>query len=354
MKLLDRYIATTILSAIFLVTLMLAGLQIFILFVNELDELGQADYGIFQALQFVILQMPYQVYLFFPIACLLGSLTGLGILANYRELIIMRAAGMSIGQITLAVLKAACVLILLVTFMGEWLVPKWSHIANDKKMQALSHGQVARTASGIWLRYQDDFIGIGSVLPDNTLSDVYQFSFDKNHQMRFARQIGRIVFFKGAWHAYDVAETVITETNTRAHIIKEMPWEVTIKPSLISSMAAEPDEMRLGALGQYIKLLHKNRQSAQSYELVYWQRIVQPLSSAVMMLLAIPFIFGSLRSSTMGSKILVGATVGFGFHIINRFFGPVSQVLQWPPSIAALGPTLVFAVFGMYLMRRLK
>ncbi|MCK1890503.1 LptF/LptG family permease, partial [Legionella pneumophila] len=50
--------------------------------------------------------MPYQVYLFFPIASLLGCLVGLGVLANHSELVVMRAAGISIGQITGAVLKA--------------------------------------------------------------------------------------------------------------------------------------------------------------------------------------------------------------------------------------------------------
>lgn len=49
MKILDRYIAKTVLSSIGLVTLMLVGLQIFILFVGEIGDLGRADYGIVQA-----------------------------------------------------------------------------------------------------------------------------------------------------------------------------------------------------------------------------------------------------------------------------------------------------------------
>jgi lipopolysaccharide export system permease protein len=73
-----------------------------------------------------------------------------------------------------------------------------------------------------------------------------------------------------------------------------------------------------------------------------------------MMILAIPFIFGPLRSSTMGSKLLAGATLGFSFHIINRIFGPVSQVFQLPVEIAAFGPTLLFAILGIYLMKRVR
>lgn len=64
MKLLDRYIANNVLLAIGLVTLLLAGLQIFILMVNQLEDLGRGDFGIIQAAIYVCLQMPYQVYLF--------------------------------------------------------------------------------------------------------------------------------------------------------------------------------------------------------------------------------------------------------------------------------------------------
>src|SRR6478735_8570381 len=96
-NILERYIAKTVLASIGLVTLMLVGLQIFILFVNQLDDLGKVDYGLAQASVFVLLQMPYQVYLFFPMASLLGCLVGLGVLANHSELIVMRAVGLSIG-----------------------------------------------------------------------------------------------------------------------------------------------------------------------------------------------------------------------------------------------------------------
>jgi len=106
MKIIEKHIAKTVMSSITLVTLMLIGLQVFMLFVNELDDLGRANFGIMQVALYVFLQMPYQVYLFFPMASLLGCLIGLGQLASNSELIVVRASGMSIGQIIMAVLKA--------------------------------------------------------------------------------------------------------------------------------------------------------------------------------------------------------------------------------------------------------
>lgn len=354
MKLLDRYIAKTILSSIGLVTLMLIGLQIFILFVDQINDLGRVDYGIVEAIFFVFLQMPYLVYLFFPMASLLGSLIGLGIMANHSELVIMRASGMSIGQITGAVLKASIILILCVTVLGETLVPYLSHFANDYKTAALSGGQTLRTEKGFWLRYANDFIFVGSVPQDNSLNNVYQFRFDEHHNLKMARFIPEAKYTPQGWTIYEVQQTEFLNDQTKAQTLASLAWDVPIKPQILRISSIDPDEMTLVQLNRYIREQRANHQNLHKYQFAFLQRLVQPFTTMVMMILAIPFIFGPLRSSTMGSKLLVGAAVGFGFHILNRFFGPLSTVFQLPAELAALGPTLIFALLGVYLMRRVR
>jgi len=354
MKLIDRYIAKTVFAAIVLVILMLTGLQIFILFVNQLGDLGKADYGIGQALLFILLGMPYQVYLFFPMASLLGCLIGLGIMANHHELVVMRAAGMSIGQVTLVVLKVAVVMIVIVTLVGEMLLPKLVLMANDRKMQALSAGQTLRTAKGVWLRHHNDFIAIATVLPDNTLEDVHQFHFNDTHQLQSIRHIQQLHYVNGVWQAHGIDETEILADSTRTHHVADMTWDVVLKPRILSVSTSEPDEMTFSELHQFLNAQKMSHQTTKNYQLVYWQRLVQPFTTMVMMMLAIPFIFGPLRSSTMGSKLLIGATVGFGFYIMNRFLGSLSQLYQFSSIVAAIAPTLLCALLGFYLMRRVR
>ncbi|TAL63189.1 MAG: LPS export ABC transporter permease LptG [Legionella sp.] len=351
-KILDRYIAKTVLSSIALITLMLAGLQIFILFVDQLGDMGKVDFGFKQVAFYVLLQMPYQLYLFFPMASLLGCLIGLGMMANHSELIVMRAAGMSIGQITLAVLKASILVIVLVTTLGETMVPWLSRQANDIKSAALSGGQSIRTSQGMWLRYEADFISISSIQNNLILEGVYQFRFDPQHNLKLARAIREVHYIDNQWVAFDVQETLFTPEKTQVKTISRMLWDVSVKPQILKISSNEPDEMTLHEINRYVREQKRNQLNAQNYKFAFLQRLIQPLTTMVMMVLAIPFIFGPLRSSTMGSKLLVGATVGFGFNIMNRFVGPISMVYQWPPEIAALAPTLLFALLGIYLMRR--
>lgn len=354
MNLLEKYIAKTVLGAIALVTLMLAGLQIFILLVNQLDDLGKGNFGIGEAAIYVLLQTPYQVYLFFPMASLLGCLTGLGIMANHRELLVMRAAGMSIGQVIIAVLKAALLLIVLVTITGETLVPELARYANDRRTMAMSRGQALRTAHGVWVRQGNDFVNIAQVQPGNRLIMVNQFHFDDAHALLFARNIREVHRQDNGWQAIGISETRFGKEGTSVVQKPSDKWDVLLDAKVLGLSGTEPDEMSLIGLRNYVRIQQANHQNAHRYELAFWQRIGEPFTTVVMMLLAIPFVFGPLRQSSMGSKFLAGASVGFGFHLMNRFFGAVSQVFQWPAELVAFGPTCFFALLGLYLMRRVR
>ena len=354
MILLERYIAKNVLAAIAMVTFLLSGLQIFILFIKQIQDLGGESFGILEAAVYVFLQMPHQVYNFFPIVSLLGALIGLGLLANNRELVVMRASGMSILQISLTVLKAAFLVILLVTILGETIIPKMAYYANNRKMQALSGGQTLRTASGVWLRSRNDFIFVGRISSDNTLENVFQFRFNENHQLTEAKKIATILYKNKRWEAIGIEQTQFLGGETKSTKTTRAPWDVAVQPALLKLSSAAPDEMTLYDLHRYLQEKKRNHQTAVSYQLAYFQRLLQPFATAVMMLLAIPFIFGPLRSSTMGSKFLLGATAGFTFYILNQLFNLVGQIFQLPAILAVPTPILLFAFLGLYMMRRVR
>ncbi len=81
---------------------------------------------------------------------------------------------------------------------------------------------------------------------------------------------------------------------------------------------------------------------------------MMPLSSAVMVFLAVPFIFGPLRSSPVGARILAGTLVGIGFHLFNQTFQHIGLVFGVLPWLAASLPTILFAAFGIWMLRRVR
>lgn len=352
MKVLKTYIAKHILFAILLITLMLIALQTFILVVNQLQDIGKGNFTLAVAVKVALLQLPYQIYLFFPMASLLGVLMGLGILANHRELVVMRAAGVSLFQITMAVFRAAILVIVVLTIFGETLVPKMTLWAADLKMQSLSGGQALRTSHGMWLRLQHDFIFIGSVGRHHELQDVMQFHFDQHKQLRFIRRSARVEQVNGQWQAFDGLETDIGSGHVSTQKFSRISWDLPIKPGVLKISNIEPDQMTLVELYQFLRLQALNQQNVSNYVFVFWQRLTQPFAILVMMLLGIPFIFGPLRSSTMGAKMVMGTCCGFAFYTLAHLLGSVIQVFQWSPELGVLLPLVVFSLLGIGLMRR--
>jgi len=352
MKIASRYIAKTVITAIAIVLLVLIGLELFILIVSQMGRIGTGNYGVLQAFMYAGLMMPYQVYLFFPVACLIGSLIGLGTLAANSELLVMRAAGASILQITWAVLSVTLVLIIVVTFLGEMIVPKLVHYADDLRAIATSGGQALRTTQGLWLRDGNRYIHIHDVQNPRHLLGFSQYQFNQQHQLVTSRYAASATYQDHRWQLHDIAQSTFTGQKVSSQHERVQTWNTDLKPQFFSIASIAAEEMNLWQLHHYIQEQLSNHLQVRSYQLAYWQRIFQPLSSCIMLILAIPFIFGSLRNSTMGSKIVLGVTFGFGFHTLNEFFGPMSLVYQFPPLLAALLPTLVFAVVAVVLLRR--
>ncbi|MDF5657907.1 LptF/LptG family permease, partial [Vibrio parahaemolyticus] len=94
-KLLDLYIGRTIISTTALVLATFVGLSGIIKYVEQLRKVGRGVYDLTHALYFVLLSVPRDIEMFFPMAALLGALIGLGMLASSSELVVMHAAGFS-------------------------------------------------------------------------------------------------------------------------------------------------------------------------------------------------------------------------------------------------------------------
>ena len=158
MRILGRYIQRNIIAAIIMVLLAVLAMNLFIVGLTEVGNIGKGDYGMMQALWVSVLSLPQMAYQFFPMAGLVGCLIALGNLATSSELIVMRAAGMSITQIVIAVLIAALWLLIFVSFMGEVVAPYSLDYANEYKTKLIAEGNDIATSD--WLRIDNTFLAV--------------------------------------------------------------------------------------------------------------------------------------------------------------------------------------------------
>tara|TARA_Y100001956_G_scaffold58692_1_gene57995 strand:+ start:181 stop:1251 length:1071 start_codon:yes stop_codon:yes gene_type:complete len=352
-KILDLYIGRTIISTTALVLVTFVGLSGIIKYVEQLRKVGRGTYDLLQALYFVLLSIPRDIEMFFPMAALLGALIGLGMLAASSELVVMQAAGFSKLDIGLSVLKTAVPLMIIVTLLGQWGAPQAQKMARDLRAISISGGSIVSTRSGVWARDANDFIFIAKV-DDERLYGMNMWRFDQNKELQstiFAEQVD----YDGN-NTWTMSDVQITSFEDDVQITKEsLPsysWQTSLAPDKLAIVTVKPEELSLSGLYDYVSYLQASEQDASRYELAFWRKVTQPLSIAVMMLMALSFIFGPLRSVTMGARILSGVIAGFTFYISSEFFGPVSLVYQIPPVFGAVAPSIVFFGIALMLLRR--
>lgn len=350
MKILNKYISKIIFSSVLLVLLVLLGIESFLELASELKDVGKGNFHFLQALMNVPLILPTDIYELFPMAALIGSLMGLGRLANQSELIVMSAAGMSKWNVIQYLLQATLIMLILVSIVGELIAPKTAHYAKDFKTMAVSAGQTLKTASGVWFRDGDNFIFIRDVLFGNQLYDITRYKFDDDKKLVVASHAEKGIYENGHWVFYIVSQSAIYKDHIVSHTFPKQQWNILLDKRLLGVSNQNPNQMTLKKLYSYIRYRHQNDLGAGTYEFAFWKRIIQPFSSLVMVFLAVPFIFGPLRTVSMGLRVVTGVVVGFSFYILNQFFGPMSQVYQIPVILAAILPTITFAILGIFLL----
>ncbi len=349
MNILNRYIGTTVIGATALVMLILIGLQAFIEFINELHSVGSGNYGVLQAFVYVPLLLPHDLYGLFPVAGLIGCLIGLGRLASNSELIVMRASSLSKAQIGWAVIKATFVMLIFITAMGEFIAPMAKHYAVNYRAKIVTGAEISQIRRGVWVRDGENFIHVDQMPTPGHLQGITRYKFDQQRLERTS--VAQTAYYQdGEWIFENVDESQMNPNSVTTQHFAKQKWNVSFDPKFVAAMAIESDETSLFTLYRYIDSLKASGLSANQYEFQLWKRIFQPLATIVMIGLAIPFIFGPLRTVTMGLRVLIGVVVGIGFYTLNEFIGPFSLVYQIPPLWSAAMPVILFAIVDGFLL----
>ncbi|WP_434356905.1 LPS export ABC transporter permease LptG [Parasalinivibrio latis] len=352
-KILDLYIGRTIVATTTLCLFTLVGLSGIIKYVEQLRSVGDGTYTLGKALMFVLLSMPRDIEMFFPMAVLLGALIGLGMLASSSELVVMQAAGFSKLDIGTSVLKTAVPLMLIVMALGQWGAPEAQKSARELRSMAKSGGSVISVQRGVWAKDGNDYIYIARTSEDGALSGITIWKFDKNNHLQntvFAPSGNYIG--NNEWRLNDVTITQMSDKKITETKQPHVDWKASLTPDKLAVVTMKPEELSLSGIYDYVSYLKDSKQDASRYELAFWRKALQPVSVGVMMLLALSFVFGPLRSVTMGARVLSGVIFGFAFYISNELFGPLSLVYQLPPVIGASAPSIVFVLITLYLLRR--
>lgn len=351
MKLIDRYVSASVLVATAVVMFVVLSLDMVFGFIAETEDLKN-DYGVLDAAIYIGMTMPRRIYDYLPLGAFMGCLIGLGALAKNSELIVVRAAGVSLGRIVWASMKPVILVVVLGAILGEYVAPTTEKIAQSSK--ALKQGAQSNIVygEGLWHKEGSSFIHVNAVEPNGALHGVSINYYGEGRRLEKSIFATRALYHEGGWSLIDVQISEFEASRVIASYVDLMPWQTELTPSLLSILIVKPDNLSMTGLFRYAAYLADQGLDGGMYILSFWKKALQPATTISLVLIAISFVFGPLRSVAMGTRVFVGLVVGLSFKYVQDLLGPASMVFGFEPVIASLAPIAVCFVLGGLMLKR--
>ena len=354
MKIRNRYIAKTILIYSLVVMLVWLSIYSFFNFLSELNSVGTSSYNVFEAMKYILFQIPEVAYAQASAVILLGCILGMGHLVTTGQLLIFRVSGLSILRTAWIAVKNALILIFLLIFIGEVFAPVLTKYAENERLTALGQAGLSNDQDGFWIRDGDNFINVENNVNGSLFSGITIFEVNKSNM------IERIINSESAnfdGKSINLNETdiySISSNNKFENIdLKERNSynkNVAFDQDLISSLEKEPKDLSTFTIIKQIKFLTDNKLRAGVFEVELYNRLVKPISLIAMILLAMLFIFGSNRDVTLGRKIFFGVAIGLSFELISRIGGAMALSFNFSPFVSSFAPSILVITISISIL----
>ena len=298
---LSRYIMRAVLGTTLLVMLVLLTLSGLYIFITQQDEIGVGSYSLTDAFLFVGLNLPKYAFDMLPIAALIGALLALGNMARSMELIVVRAAGVSVVRIAMWVAGAGVILMLLTAVLGELVAPQLEQYGQRMKTFQKYHDYSLAGNRSAWAKDGDTIVSVGQQSGDNRYGGVYVFNFDAQHRLRsVGRASSASIDANNVWRLENFRESRFEEERVVPRGPSAAQVRTRLSAEFLGLAVLDPESLPGRGLLSYIRHLKQNGLDSRSYETAFWARIARTVAVAIIVVLAVPFAFGPMRSTGTG------------------------------------------------------
>ena len=358
----DWLIGSSVLFSILAVWLSLTTLDALLQFLRQLRFVGRSGFTVLDAVIYVLVTFPRRLYEMFANATVIGGLLGLGSLAGSGELTALRAAGLSKLRIAGTAVGVVAILIVGVVIMGETAAPWGDQQAQAMQLRQKSGGALGMTgSSGFWARDRDRVINARASLlvprGDHSavqLNDVRVFTLTDDGQLTRLDWAQTAEHDGKQWLLGKVRSTTLDDAGTHTTLVPSEAWDSTLNPRLLEQSLIQPQYLPMRDLRRNMRYRERNGEAPGIYAVSFWTRALYPLNVLVLVLCAMPFAFGSLRSGGLGKRMFIGILIAIAWYFLQTAiinFGTVYGLSALaanllPAALLALAAWLYFRKFG--------
>jgi lipopolysaccharide export system permease protein len=348
------YLMRAILASTLLVMLVLLALAGLFEFIGQLDS-TQGNYGIPEALLFAVLRLPQLSFEMLPIASLIGALLGLGSLANNSELVVMRTAGLSVADLAGMVALSGGVLMVLTALIGEFIGPPLDYFARTMRDEARYEQEDRDIGSAAWVKDGPVILHLERINTEFEFGALYMFRFNEDNSLQsIARAENSGIDDADNWILEDVKETRFADDSVQVVESTVSVESFDLDAEMLGITLVKPVSLSARGLMSYISYLKRNDLDSQRYETELWSRIARTVTVVVMPVLALAFVFGSLRSAGSGGRLVIGLLIGLAYFLASEMTANSGQVFNLNPAVVTWLPSIALLVVTGFALTRVR
>jgi lipopolysaccharide export system permease protein len=305
------------------------------------------------------LKQPHMAQQIMPFAILFGTMMAFWRMTRSNELVVARAAGVSVWQFLTPPVAAAL-------FIGVIAVALFNPVASvmqahyeslENRVLRGAGDQLTLSRSGLWLRQSDDagnhsVIHADRLLPQHTeLQSVMVLFFVNDTQLSGRIDAKSAVLESGKWQVMD-GNRWTPGNQPEPFSYTEVPTNLT--PRKIQESFASPETMSFWELPSFINLLEISGFSAQRHRLYFNALLARPFLFTAMVLIAATFSLRMQRRGGATLMIALGVATGFLLYFLSDVVFALGLSATIPVSLAAWTPAGVSLLLGATMLLHLE
>ncbi len=212
----------------------------------------------------------------------------------------------------------------------------------------------SRSKYGFWVRDKNVFINIRSMNEMQSLGDINIYDVSEDRLLVKATRARQAIHDGVQWNLKEIKTSQFKENQVTTDRRKEADWSSVLAPELLNAFVIRPENLSAVELYRYIGYLRDNGQKSTMVEQALWGRVVNPLVTLVMLMVAVPFVLTVRREVGTGQRIVAGVVIGLGFHLFDKMFGHLGLVYELNPFFSVSFPTLLALTIVFIVLWRMR
>mgnify|MGYP003299485043 FL=1 len=326
----------------------LLGINLLLVFIAELKNIGSHQYTISVLFNYVIYLIPQNILDIFPYALLIGSMISFGSMAYHSEFVAINSHGIGIKKVIYLIIFQTFIISAMLTIIINLIAPKYSNEAQSLKNISLNK---ALSDKSLWFKSNNYIVNINKIITDKRLENIVIYNIrDGSLTSVISAEKG---FYNQQWTLKNVEihDTNLNKVSTEeSYFLKSDDF---VPSEILKSQFNKKRYISIQDLYRNINYHNTAGIPYENHKVIFWKKVLLPFSCCIIVFIGLPFLFTRMRSTNQSQRLIFGVLFGITYFVLTSIITNLSLIIGIPALASVLISMVLFIAIGIYLFNSL-